>query len=722
MILKSLSLKNYRRFKKLEIDFEENITAFVGKNGSGKTSIFEAIIYCLFGTTTARSAKEEIRSDFVDYKNPCEVCLVFELDGKQYKVTRKIKGKNSITEAFVFSPDQEKPLAERESTVNKYIAGLLGMNPTTFQISVFSAQKELDKFSSLKPEERKEEIRRLLNLGVIKKAVNLLRGDIRENKTKIETLKSQKEDSKEIKKQIIKIKEALKKQKTELKEIDNKYKLKIGIREGQKNKVKRLDQDNLKFVHLGKQLGINRTEVKNNKDNLAKNLSSIKEIANKKKQLATLLPLKKEYQEAIEKRKQLAAGQPAKKLAGLNQKKDKLQEKIHQQEKRLTKITEEGKGIRNKQKELLTKIEKIEKIGRSSPCPTCSRPLNEHYDELMAKFNKDLAKVKNELAAKLEEYRSESSVLAKLKEKQTTLAEKINLLDGKIKIALSELDEKITKLEKSNNQISSLEGEIKRLPELKKDKQNLLEQKTKLAKKLSFLVEALNKLGFDQKKYEEEKTKLSKLAEDCSELAKTIERQKGDIKTAVERLKAVSEKLDKQKKLNTLINEIKKLNSRLIILEPLLLDFQAQLLSRIRPILENETGRLLHKISEGKYSDVELDENYKIFVYDKGEKYGINRFSGGEQDLVGLCLRLAISRVIAEKSGSRKINLLILDEIFASQDDDRRQKILTAMHALSSQFRQLFLVTHVNDIKDQMPIVYEVREIDENESKINLLN
>ena len=232
---------------------------------------------------------------------------------------------------------------------------------------------------------------------------------------------------------------------------------------------------------------------------------------------------------------------------------------------------------------------------------------------------------------------------------------------------------------------------------------------------------ALNNLGFDQEKYEQEKERLNELNEECSDIATKIERQKGEIKTDAEKLKAIVEKITKQKKLRKLIKEIKVFNSSLMALEPLFLEFQTQLLSRIRPILESETGTLLHKISEGKYSDVELDQDYKIFIYDKGEKYGINRFSGGEQDLVSLCLRLAISRLIAEKSGSRKINFLILDEIFASQDEDRRQKILTAMHALSSQFRQLFLVTHVSDIKDQMPVVYEVKEVDKDESRINLL-
>jgi DNA repair protein SbcC/Rad50 len=721
MILKNLSLKNYRRFKRLDIDFEENITAFVGRNGSGKTSIFEAIIYSLFGTNTARSSKEEIRSDFVDYKNPCEVSLVFELDGKQYKVIRKIKGKNSITEAFVFTPEQEKPLAERENTVNKYIADLLGMNATTFQISVFSAQKELDKFSSLKAEERKEEIRRLLNLGMIKKAVTILRSNIRENKTKIETLQSQKEDSQEIKKQMTDIKEQLKKQKEELKKIEDKYNQGVEKKDKQRKVVGGLDKDNQKFVQLAEKLSVNKADIKNNKDNLIKNLALIKEVEGKRGQLTKLLPFKKAYQEVIEKRENFLDGEQAKKLARLNKKIEKLIKEIHQQERILTKIEEEGKNIKKKQDELIDKIEKIEKLGRSSPCPTCTRPLNEHYDELMKMFNKDRAKLEKELTDKKEEFKTKKHSAGKLEEKKKDWEEKAESLEEEIKSTINKLDEKVAELKVKNEEIASLEGEIKRLPDLKKEKQKYLKNNARLTEESKSLSKDLKDLGFDQEKYEEEKERLNELNEECSDLATKIERQKGEIKTDAQKLKAVVEKITKQKKLRKLIKGIKVLNFRLMALEPLFLEFQNQLLSRIRPILESETGSLLHKISEGKYSGVELDQDYKIFIYDKGEKYGINRFSGGEQDLVSLCLRLAISRLIAEKSGSRKINFLILDEIFASQDEDRRQKILTAMHALSSQFRQLFLVTHVSDIKDQMPVVYEVKEIDKDESEIKSL-
>lgn len=722
MILKSLSLKNYRRFRNLEIDFEENITAFVGKNGSGKTSIFEAIIYSLFGTSTARSSKEEIRSDYVDQKYPCEVNLIFELDSEQYHVTRKIKGKNSITDAFVFRPGREKPLAERESGVNKYITDLLGMNATTFQISVFSAQKELDKFSSLKPEERKEEIRRLLNIGVIKKAVGFLRSDIRENKTVIDTLESQKEDSKDIEELIKFIKKEATELRTYRKKIDSNYNSMKKKKKNQQNKIKELEKDYQKYINLEKGIGVCSTKLADNKSNTEEASSSIKELVEKKKQLSKLLPLKTEYQDSINKRKAFSNSKLYKELEQVEKERKKLAENIHNREKTLSASRVEISNISDKKNELESKFMPIKKIGRTSPCPTCTRPLHEHYDKLLSDFEIEKTKLDKNYTSKQLGYESERKHLTELSNKHTSQSEKIELLKDQINEKVEKLESKITKLKESNDKATSLEGEIKHLPRLKQNRQNLLKNKAIFEKELITLNDALISLGFNQQTYEEEKELMNNLSDECSEIAKDIEKIQGEINTNYEKLKAQVEKKMKQQELRKQITELESKNKQLMALEPLLLDFQSQLLARIRPILEAETGKLLHKISRGKYSDVELDEDYKIFLYDKGQKYGINRFSGGEQDLVSLCLRLAISRVIADKSGSRNINLLILDEIFGSQDDDRRQNILDAMHALSSQYRQIFLVTHISEIKDQMPIVYGVTEIDENESKIQLLS
>ena len=99
----------------------------------------------------------------------------------------------------------------------------------------------------------------------------------------------------------------------------------------------------------------------------------------------------------------------------------------------------------------------------------------------------------------------------------------------------------------------------------------------------------------------------------------------------------------------------------------------------------------------------------------------IARFSGGEQDLANLCLRIAISQVVAERSGGTQVNFIVLDEIFGSQDEERKELIMNTLQHLSSQFRQIFVITHVEEIKDVLPVVVSVTEKDIVESIATLL-
>ena len=56
-------------------------------------------------------------------------------------------------------------------------------------------------------------------------------------------------------------------------------------------------------------------------------------------------------------------------------------------------------------------------------------------------------------------------------------------------------------------------------------------------------------------------------------------------------------------------------------------------------------------------------------------------------------------------------NFIILDEIFGSQDMFRRQNIMKALNGLSSKFRQIFLITHIEDVKDDMENIIFVNEM-----------
>ena len=124
-------------------------------------------------------------------------------------------------------------------------------------------------------------------------------------------------------------------------------------------------------------------------------------------------------------------------------------------------------------------------------------------------------------------------------------------------------------------------------------------------------------------------------------------------------------------------------------------------------------------MSDNRYEDLELDENYEIYICDQGEKFPMSRFSGGETDLANLCLRIAISLLISESSRIG-FSFIILDEIFGSQDMVRKENILNALARLRNRFAQIFLITHIEDIKDSVENLVCVTENEDGTSELQL--
>jgi exonuclease SbcC len=81
MILHSLRLRNFRRFRRAEIEFPENVVGLLGRNGAGKSTLLEAIAWALYGSRAARTDKQQIRSQFAEERDSCEVELAFKLGG-----------------------------------------------------------------------------------------------------------------------------------------------------------------------------------------------------------------------------------------------------------------------------------------------------------------------------------------------------------------------------------------------------------------------------------------------------------------------------------------------------------------------------------------------------------------------------------------------------------------------------------------------------------------
>jgi DNA repair protein SbcC/Rad50 len=140
-------------------------------------------------------------------------------------------------------------------------------------------------------------------------------------------------------------------------------------------------------------------------------------------------------------------------------------------------------------------------------------------------------------------------------------------------------------------------------------------------------------------------------------------------------------------------------------------DFAEETARRAHPILEQETTLLLTRVTRGRYASVTLGDDYLLRVFDDGKAHPLARFSGGEQDLASLCLRLGLSRTLARQQGI-EAGFVILDEVFGSQDDHRRENVLEQLRELDTEFRQIFVISHVGDIAQHAAHRIEVERVD----------
>ena len=134
-------------------------------------------------------------------------------------------------------------------------------------------------------------------------------------------------------------------------------------------------------------------------------------------------------------------------------------------------------------------------------------------------------------------------------------------------------------------------------------------------------------------------------------------------------------------------------------------ELRSELNARLRPELGEIAGSFLTDLTDDRYNEFELDENYEIILIGGGVPRQV--ISGGEEDLANLVLRLAVSQLIAERSG-QPFSLLVLDEVFGSLDDQRRSNVVELLRRLQDRFEQVIVITHIDGVRDGLDRVLEV--------------
>ena len=140
-------------------------------------------------------------------------------------------------------------------------------------------------------------------------------------------------------------------------------------------------------------------------------------------------------------------------------------------------------------------------------------------------------------------------------------------------------------------------------------------------------------------------------------------------------------------------------------LDRALSDLRTDLNAQLRPELSEIGAGFLRDLSRGRYADLELDEDYRVALLEDGEVKSV--ISGGEEDILNLAVRLAISQMIADRAG-QPLSLLVLDEVFGSLDEERRNAVVELLRSLGDRFPQVILITHVDQLREGFDRVVRV--------------
>lgn len=147
---------------------------------------------------------------------------------------------------------------------------------------------------------------------------------------------------------------------------------------------------------------------------------------------------------------------------------------------------------------------------------------------------------------------------------------------------------------------------------------------------------------------------------------------------------------------------------------------QALIIEDAIPQLEADANDLLARLTDNRMSlRLELKEGRRVrgidalseeldlSISDELGTRGYETFSGGETFRINFALRIALSRLLARRSGA-PLRVLFIDEGFGSQDATGQERLTEAIQSIQDDFEKIIVITHIDHIKEAFPVRIEV--------------
>jgi exonuclease SbcC len=783
--LNQLRLKNFRQHADTTVSFDTGLTGIIGPNGSGKTTILEGIAWALYGMPAARGTREGIRSLRAPARAGVKVELDFSLAGHSYRVVR------SLSSAELYLDGAPAPIANSISGVTDLLRRRLGMSQQEFFNTYFTGQKELSVMAAMGPAERAQFLSRVLGYERLRSAQvlvrdrrNVIRGEaqgmeaampegdvvarmLAESAARVADAERRAKDAlkrltkaNKAKEELQPKWEAAQKEREAMQALTAELRLRESEEAGLLRDSKRLEEELAEIAEARKEIAQIKSELSVHKD-LESQLHQMQALAAQEGRRQALNEQRRQLMGDLAKLHERAASMASDlALVGTREQEREatgkelveIEAKVAELRTEWTRDRQEAAtkadDYRAQYKETREQRERLADLGPNGPCPICTRPLADHFREVLDDLDGRLKEIEvngKYFAARVEQLKAmpEPLAAAELTARQlkTKFEDRTKAVTA-AKLRAQESQRVATDIAKNDKQLATIIAEVEAIPSgyhvtrhaelrhrheqfaplaarsarlsaLAEREPQVKAQVTQLKKDLAAAKKLIAGLKKQQSASKFSETGYTALRADFEAASTALNTAKLDGAVVEKDLEAARHarataeaqrvELERMQQRLRVLNTDRRLHDEL---DRAYSDMRADLNQHLRPEISELASGFLAELTDGRYSELELDDEYNVVVLEDGIPKPV--ISGGEEDLANLVLRLAISQMIAERAG-QAFSLLVLDEVFGSLDETRRHNVIELMRRLHDRFEQVVVITHIESVREGLDRVLSVR-------------
>jgi len=681
-MIKAVELENFISHKMTRIAFDRGITIFIGNNGSGKSSVIDAITFALYGQHTRKANKNLVRRG----SDSASVNVRLSVSSKVYAAHRRL-GSNgqslyarldevSDLENIVSSTIVSGERKQFGDSMSGEVAKILGIDYKKLRIAAIVQQGELSSIIDSQPREFKELLNSLIGIDRLDNAYLTMNNVISAFRERLRADNEGLDD-----KQISSIKTTINGQMIELRDAERQF-LSLEDR-----------KDNLKEELLLAEKEIQRMEplILQARELQATEDSVINYINAKRGSLA---------KEIIKLEVLLDEARKAFKLISDKESVDINLQMIGSELEDLELRIEHNENESGRLKGILECAKRIE-FKKDGRCPVCGSPVRVEIQKIFDNCN-----IESEIRKKDTERQEMSIEKAGLKKENEMMDEKRKKIDSAEKFLVStsmegfrSVQDVEVELRQKRNDLDNVTATFDKANDPKR--LEIDEFSSSLVKKIIKLREEIE--GLNIQEYTDSKLRSSRLSTELLEVNAKLGAAGAVISGSLNRINASNKILLELESASELLTNLENIRSQVF-------NRDGPVASSLRiwalRILSLKASEYLSMFRTG-ISRMELAEKARevqIVCYGSFGGIDMNSLSGGEKVAVALALRLAIAQMMS----SNKLDFIVLDEPTTHLDVEKRKSLV---RIISDSFReglgplsQIIVITHDAEILEDSEV------------------